>query len=183
VREVQVKARTQVFQNTKLRVLKDHVTDGEHEVLDFMVVEPVVLRDDRIGGIAVVPIIDDHVVLIPMYRHALGRTALEVPRGFVDRGESPAEAASRELAEEAALDCPASRMISLGFCAPEPGIIAARIALFAAPDCTPCAPRPDQDMGRGANVRVPVSEVPAMLREAAIECAASSLALHRWMLR
>ncbi|NQU23034.1 MAG: NUDIX hydrolase [Candidatus Nealsonbacteria bacterium] len=43
---------------------------------------------------------DDQLVLIRQYRHGIRRISLEVPGGIVDPGESPEEAAVRELEEE-----------------------------------------------------------------------------------
>lgn len=39
-------------------------------------------------------------VLVRQYRHAVGRTLLELPAGSVERGEAPLAAAKRELLEE-----------------------------------------------------------------------------------
>ena len=42
----------------------------------------------------------DHLILVRLYRHALGALSLEVPGGCIEEGESPVEAAARELREE-----------------------------------------------------------------------------------
>ncbi len=43
---------------------------------------------------------EDQVLLIRQYRHAAGRVFLEIPGGCIDQGETPEEAARRELLEE-----------------------------------------------------------------------------------
>lgn len=43
---------------------------------------------------------DDEFVMIRQYRHGLGQTRYELCAGVVDPGESPLEAAKRELSEE-----------------------------------------------------------------------------------
>ncbi|MBV9277456.1 MAG: NUDIX hydrolase [Candidatus Eremiobacteraeota bacterium] len=43
---------------------------------------------------------DSHVVLVRQFKYGIGRTVLELPSGFIDDGESPHDAAVRELAEE-----------------------------------------------------------------------------------
>lgn len=42
----------------------------------------------------------DEVILVRQYRHAVGTMVLELPGGVVDTGETPAQAAHRELIEE-----------------------------------------------------------------------------------
>ena len=58
----------------------------------------------RIGVELVVAVVavtgDDEIVVIEQHREALGRRALELPAGLVDPGETPADAAARELMEE-----------------------------------------------------------------------------------
>lgn len=39
-------------------------------------------------------------VLEKQYRHGLGKTCYEIPAGVIEEGESPLEAAKRELQEE-----------------------------------------------------------------------------------
>jgi ADP-ribose pyrophosphatase len=53
------------------------------------------------GFVAVVPVTDEgNVVLVSQWRQPAGSFALELPGGGVDPGESPEEAAGRELFEE-----------------------------------------------------------------------------------
>lgn len=43
---------------------------------------------------------DDKIVLVRQYRHALGKTTLELPGGILEAGELPIESAKREMKEE-----------------------------------------------------------------------------------
>jgi 8-oxo-dGTP pyrophosphatase MutT (NUDIX family) len=43
---------------------------------------------------------EDHLILVRLYRHALGDISLELAGGCVEEGESPTEAGARELLEE-----------------------------------------------------------------------------------
>ena len=43
---------------------------------------------------------NSYVYLVKQYRHATGKCLLEIPAGKIEKGESPAKAAYRELAEE-----------------------------------------------------------------------------------
>ena len=52
-------------------------------------------------GVAVVALTDDgRMVMVEQFRHPLSRVTLETPAGIVDPGESPEDAAARELREE-----------------------------------------------------------------------------------
>jgi len=53
------------------------------------------------------------IALVPTYRYPLGAASLEFPRGGCEPGESPEEAAVRELREEAGLIATATRDIGL----------------------------------------------------------------------
>jgi ADP-ribose pyrophosphatase len=53
------------------------------------------------GSVAVVAVQDDgRIVLVRQYRHPVGEMVWELPAGRLDEGESPEEAAQRELQEE-----------------------------------------------------------------------------------
>jgi ADP-ribose pyrophosphatase len=77
-----------------LRVDKCEVPDDNHIIDDFYVVE-------RPDSVHVVPVTKDRkVALVKQYRHACGQVIYELPAGYTKRGESPIEAAERELQEE-----------------------------------------------------------------------------------
>jgi ADP-ribose pyrophosphatase len=53
------------------------------------------------GAVAIVPVDDSgRVLLVRQYRHATGRTLLEIPAGGLEAGEAPETTAQRELQEE-----------------------------------------------------------------------------------
>jgi ADP-ribose pyrophosphatase len=53
------------------------------------------------GAVAIVPLTDDHQVrMVRQYRSAIGEYLLELPAGTLEPGESPEQAAPRELPEE-----------------------------------------------------------------------------------
>jgi 8-oxo-dGTP pyrophosphatase MutT (NUDIX family) len=52
-------------------------------------------------SVLIFPILDDgRVLMVEQYRHPVSQISLELPGGFVDEGETPLEAARRELLEE-----------------------------------------------------------------------------------
>jgi len=55
---------------------------------------------------------DNKVILVRQFRPALGTFTLELPSGYIDSGETPEEAVTRELLEETGFVC--SRVVSTG---------------------------------------------------------------------
>ncbi len=85
------------------------------------------------GSVVVVPMVSpDRVCLIEVVRTAVGTTLLELPAGTLDREESLAEAAHRELTEETGYR--AGRIEPAGSFWMSPGILHERMHLFVAED-------------------------------------------------
>ena len=79
-------------------------------------------------GVSVLAFHEGKVVLLQEYRHPIGRVVYELPSGMIDAGESPFEAAERELKEETGYE--AVDMQSLGFFYPSFGSTDEKIHLF-----------------------------------------------------
>lgn len=81
--------------------------------------------------VAILPLLDDgRVVLIENHRWPLGRTLIELPAGCMEPGESPLDAAHRELAEETGYR--AREMTPLFGFYPCPGLLDERVEVFVA---------------------------------------------------
>jgi ADP-ribose pyrophosphatase len=88
------------------------------------------------GSVVVVPLVTpDAVCLVEVVRVAVGRTLLELPAGTLDREESLAAAAGRELTEETGYR--AGRIEAAGSFWMSPGILRERMHLFVAEDLVP----------------------------------------------
>lgn len=82
-------------------------------------------------GSAVLPLLKDGCVALNCnFRHATRSWELEVPRGFANEGESPEEAAGRELVEETGLT--ADKLHFLGEMASDSGTSNALVNIFMA---------------------------------------------------
>jgi ADP-ribose pyrophosphatase len=84
------------YQNPWMRVREDKVIRPGGSAGLFGVVE-------MVGGSSVLAIDHDNVYLVREYKYAVGRDSLEVVSGAIDAGETPLDAARRELREEAGL--------------------------------------------------------------------------------
>jgi 8-oxo-dGTP pyrophosphatase MutT (NUDIX family) len=94
------------------------------------------------GAVGVVALDDDdRVLLVEQYRHPVQRRLLEIPAGTLDvEGEAPADAAARELAEEA--DVVAAHWEPLIAPLATPGYSSEAWQIFSATGLTPV---PDDD--------------------------------------
>ena len=77
----------------------------------------------------------EDLVFVRQFRHGSRVVTLEIPDGLVDPGESPAEAAARELLEETGYR--AGRLASLGSLNPNPALFGNRCHMEVALDCVP----------------------------------------------
>lgn len=122
----------------------------------------------RTGGInaAVILAIDDdrHVILVEQYRVPLGRKCVELPAGMVgdlDAGDTPLDAARRELEEETGYTCDAVE--DLGFFHASPGMVTE--------GCTLVRARGLRKIGAGGGVdgediivhRVPLTQIASFI--------------------
>jgi|APPan5920702752_1055751.scaffolds.fasta_scaffold00267_3 ADP-ribose pyrophosphatase YjhB (NUDIX family) len=130
--------RTVACENQKFFVLFDEIgTAGRIDTSNYLVVAPKEVRHNFVTGVAVLPVCDGKIGLLRIYRHAIEGDSWEIPRGFVEKDESPIDSAMRELAEETGLSCESSLMKPLGFVTPDAGILAARVQVYAALRCAP----------------------------------------------
>jgi ADP-ribose pyrophosphatase len=84
------------------------------------------------GGVAVVPLLGDSVILIRQYRIAIGQDILEIPAGKLEGDEDPEHRGRRELEEETGYR--AGRMVSAGSVYASVGYTTEEIHLFLALD-------------------------------------------------
>lgn len=82
------------------------------------------------GGIVVLPILNDSIALIRIFRHAARRWFLEAPQGLVPPGADPAEEARRELIEE--MGATVGELTSLGVVYTSTALTSENLKMFAA---------------------------------------------------
>ncbi len=96
------------------------------------------------GSVVVLPhLADGRVVLVRQYRYAARQQLWELVAGGLEAGESPVEAAHRELQEEAGFRARRCKLL-LDFY-PSPGVLSERMFLVEASGLTPAPIQPDPD--------------------------------------
>lgn len=95
------------------------------------------------GGVGIVPLLGDRVLLVRQHRLAAGADFEEIPAGLKEPGEQPEATAARELAEE--LGYAAGRMVRLATYRTSPGFTDEATTIFLALDLRPAAGTPDWD--------------------------------------
>jgi ADP-ribose pyrophosphatase len=131
------------------------------------------------GGVGIVPVVDDSVVLVKQYRIALGMDILEVPAGRLEPGESPEYRARCELEEE--IGYRAGRLKLVAECYPSPGFTNQLDYIFLGFDLEPCTARPEFDE-RIEPVRVPIAELDELLARNAFKDAKTIIGLRELLI-
>jgi ADP-ribose pyrophosphatase len=117
---------------------------------------------------------DDKVVLIREYRHPLGRIIHDLPGGSTRPGESPKEAAQRELEEEAGYR--AGILDKLGYFVAYPNAIDVGMHLFLARDLR-TVPRHPNPFEFGEPIEIDWAVLVAEVKRGEYEDAALQLAV------
>ncbi len=107
-----------VFEDQYLKIDRYPVRFSSGALGTYLRVEP---GRHYAGGVAIVTLHEDSLVLVKQFRFATQREHMEVPRGFLGRHEDIVAAAMRELAEETG--SVASRTEYLGPIWPDNGIL------------------------------------------------------------
>lgn len=125
------------------------------------------------GAVAMLPVLDGHVLMVRQFRTPAHQVLLEIPAGTLDREpdgsiENPDHAAPRELGEETGYRAGAWR--KLGQFYPAPGFASEFMHLYLATQLTPIegysGPEPDERIDL---VRMPIADALAMAERGEIE--------------
>lgn len=137
---------------------------------DYFVLE----MPDFVNLIPLTP--DGQVVMVGLYRHGTRRVSLEIPGGLVDPGETPLEAARRELLEETGYQ--PEEITFIGATYPMPAILDNRHHIFVATDVQKVA---ELDLDEGEDIQVvllPLSNVKRKIAKGEITSGLVILAFH-----
>lgn len=161
----------QVYDSYYLKVFEDRLDlAGQHKVY---------IRGVRIDYSTIVPFSDDDKILtIKSYRHLVDSYQVEVPSGYIEPGETPEHAASRELKEETGYV--AKKLVPLGPYTLDYSMFLQKGNVFAAYGLEKKGKRKLGKMEKIAQIEfVSVEKIRHMLLEGEITNAASIVALYR----
>lgn len=80
--------------------------------------------------VIVIPRQHGNFLMVKQWRHGENSLSIEFPGGVIDNGETPEQAAARELLEETG--CKAEKLTKLGSCNPNPALFSNHIHVFLA---------------------------------------------------
>ena len=102
-------------------------------------------------------------IIVKQYRHPIKKTLYEIPGGFIDAGEAPTQAITRELLEETGYEFAA--IYNVGKIAANPGLLQSFTHLFLATGGKKIAAQRLDDNEEIEVLLLPIEEVRAMLEK------------------
>jgi nudix-type nucleoside diphosphatase (YffH/AdpP family) len=128
------------------------------------------------GAAAIVPLLQDKVVLVRQFRYAAGSELLEIPAGTLEQGEDPEACARRELEEETGYKCDELRKMFECFMAP--GYSTEKIHFYLARNLEPSKMRTEDDE-RIQTELIPIAAAMERIRKGEIHDAKTVCGLYR----
>ena len=154
------------YKNKWLKIREDLVTRPDGKPGIFGVVK-------MAAGASVLPIdADGNVYLTKEFRYAIGQNSIEVVSGGIDTGETPLEAAKRELKEE--LGCKAGIWTEIGIMNPFTSVVYSPAHLFLANDLS-FSETENEGTEIIASLKMPLTEAVKMVMDSKITHGQSSV--------
>ena len=110
---------------------------------------------------------DDHMLFVRQYRHGTEEVTLEIPGGLVEAGQTPEEAAGRELMEETGHR--AEEMILMARVRPNPAFLNNWCYLYLAKNVAPAGELELDETEDIEVVRIPAPDIPGLIEDGTID--------------
>ncbi|HET6597634.1 MAG TPA: NUDIX hydrolase [Anaerolineales bacterium] len=130
------------------------------------------------GGVAIVPVVENNVILIRQFRITIEREVIELPAGLLESGEEPMDSASRELEEE--IGYRAGQLIPLASYFSSVGFADERIHIFLALELEKTALKRQADE-RIQEVILPLDDIRKKLAAQEFEDAKTIIGLREYL--
>lgn len=111
-----------LYQGNIIKVYKDQVSVNEREAIREVVRHP--------GGVGILIVINQQVLLVKQYRYAVGEEVLEIPAGKREADEEWRLCAKREMEEETGYTC--DKLVNFASFYTSPGIFDEILYLYEA---------------------------------------------------
>jgi len=128
------------------------------------------------GAAAIVPVLQDKVVLVRQFRYAAGSELLEIPAGTLEQGENPEACARRELEEETGYKC--DKLLKMFECFMAPGYSTEKIHFYLARNLRLSKMRTEDDE-RIQTELIPIAAAMERIRKGEIHDAKTICGLYR----
>lgn len=150
------------------------VSPRTHKAYDFYILE-------SLNWVNIIPITPENdVILIRQYRHGIRDVCLEIPGGIIEAGDTPEEAAKRELMEETGYAH--SEMTLLGSVHPNPAFLNNLCYTYLAKNVS----RPgEQDQDEKEDIEIVkrhLEEIPELIRKGKITHSLVLAAFYRYFM-
>src|SRR5262249_20199236 len=137
-----------VYEDPYLIVVRDAVRRPDGQLGTYVRTFPA----SGSAGAAVLPLLEDKIVLLQHFRHATRKWHLEIPRGYGEVGVSATELARQELREE--IEADADNLIHLGAFHTNTGTASDQVELFLAQISALGSPQTSEGIG-AIEIRTP----------------------------
>jgi ADP-ribose pyrophosphatase len=128
------------------------------------------------GSVVILPVDpENNLLLVRQYRHAAGKSLLELPAGTLEPGEAPLACAQREIREETGMA--ANRWEKIGTFYLAPGYSTENMHVYLATDLYPSPLQPDEYEFLNVE-RIPLSKIRQVVAQGLLPDAKSLSALY-----
>ena len=134
-------------------------------------------EDKDTGGCVIVPIFNDHIVFIRLFRHATRTWEIELPRGFQESGISEKENMEKEVREELGVSVDSFKKV--GIINPNTGLLSSSVGVYIVElEKMPALEASLDDVEVQSRIIVPIKELDEFVLGTPINCSISLSAIY-----